>query len=358
MHDNTLTDDNREKFIQIANHYGQLLKFYNVEELCADKIAKIRELFSAVYKTHFSIATFYRFFISSILPTEIEKIIYLDSDIIVNLDINELWKIDMKNNPLAAIPEVDNNVPISKHSKLCHDGVVKSEDYFNAGVMVMNFEVLRNEEENISSGMKFIGTNHYNYFDQDVFNYCFETRTLKLPVKFNRMVKQMRIDGNFSVKGEIYHYAGGKLGLGLDIGDPFNRLWWSYFIKTPWFGVDTIDKILKGTQDSILISVPDNKERVFVVDEEHSCQIEKNFSVRYEEKVIIVDPKNKDDLKQLTGLIESGRGNKVFLIGIPNIVSTLDKIGFCEGIDFFNIFAFYSPAWANLTSNRSLILSI
>jgi len=33
LHGHTLTKDNREKFMCLAGHYGQLINFYNVEEL-------------------------------------------------------------------------------------------------------------------------------------------------------------------------------------------------------------------------------------------------------------------------------------------------------------------------------------
>ncbi|MBQ3442325.1 MAG: hypothetical protein IJG33_03665, partial [Selenomonadaceae bacterium] len=197
-------------------------------------------------------------------------------------------------------------------------------------------------------------------FDQEVLNFCFGNRTLKLPVKFNRLVKQMRIDELFSVKKEIYHYAGGKVGLGIDISDPFNQLWWSYFIKTPWFSVDTIGKILKSTQDSMLqfSAVPSGRSRAFIVDEEHAYQIEKNFSVSYKEEVIIIDPTSKKYLQKVIDLVNETRDEKFFFVGIPSITSKLVKIGLVEGIDFFNVSTSYSPAWLNLVSNRNLILSI
>ena len=65
------------------------------------------------------------------------------------------------------------------------------------------------------------------------------------------------------------------------------------------------------------LSVPSDKERVFVVEEEHADQIEKNFFVRYEEEVIIVDLENEDWLEQLIDLMENGKGTKIFFIGIP-----------------------------------------
>ena len=359
LHDNYLTEDNRDKFSRLAAQYNQRVNFYNVEELCTDKIAEIREQFLGIDKTRFSIATFYRFFIAHILSPKVEKVIYLDADIIVNLNINELWQIELGSSPVAAaknfaLPVVD---PL-KVSGLLRDGVVKAEDYFNAGVMVMNLKILREEEKNILAGMKFISEHpEYNFFDQDVLNYLFSTRSLKLPMKFNCLVKHMREYGDFAVKEGIYHYAAGKYGLGLDMSDPFNRLWWSYFLKTPWFDVNTLYRLLRGTPDSIL-KFPADKERVFIVDEKHADLIERNFSVRREEEVIIVDPKSEDNLQQLTSLIESGKGRKIFFVGIPSLVLKFREMRFVEYVDFFNVTGFYSPVWANLTSNRNLILSL
>ena len=360
LHDYTLTLDNRNKFLELTDRFKQIVKLYNVEELCADKINKYVELVPSVSNSRVSRGAFFKFLIPHILPAEVEKVIYLDSDIIVNLDINELWQIEMFNEPLAVVLEMDNGTLPLKASHLCRDGFVKEENYFNSGVMIMNLNVLRNEEDNILNGIKFRGEHpKYSLFDQEILNYCFEFRTLKLPVKFNRLVKNMRVNGDFYIRKEIYHYAGDKMGLGMDMSDPYNRLWWSYFIKSPWFGIETLNKILKGTQNSILsLSVSSDKERVFVVEEEHADQIEKNFFVRYEEEVIIVDFENEGWLEQLIDLMENGKGTKIFFIGIPNITSKLEKTGFLEGKDFFNVCGFYSPLWANRINNYNLILSM
>ena len=48
LHDNTLTQDNRDKFIYLAGRYNQHVKFYNAEELCADKINFIKSNLSAL----------------------------------------------------------------------------------------------------------------------------------------------------------------------------------------------------------------------------------------------------------------------------------------------------------------------
>ena len=45
---------------------------------------------------HLSIASFFRLFIADFVPKEVEKIIYLDADLIINTDLHELYNIDIK----------------------------------------------------------------------------------------------------------------------------------------------------------------------------------------------------------------------------------------------------------------------
>ena len=118
LHDKTLTQDNRDKFIYLAGRYGQAVKFYNVEELCADKIEDFKNFVPLVKTSRLSIGAMYRLLAPQILPSDISRIIYFDSDIILNLDIAELWKIELGNKPLAAAPEaVINYLDHPFHSK-------------------------------------------------------------------------------------------------------------------------------------------------------------------------------------------------------------------------------------------------
>ena len=262
LYDNTLTQDSRDKLIQIAECYGQQLKFYNVEELCSDGLAQIEEHFPQARESHFSIATFYRFFIPELLlPQGIEKTIYLDSDIIVNLDIAELWQIELGDKPLGVVPEVDNGVPVKKVALLVTENMIAEEIYFNAGVLLMNLKVLRNKEADISAGMKFISEYpRIVYFDQDVLNYCFASSALKLPIKFNFYVLHARRREDFDVDKKICHYAALRSDVGLYMNDPYSQLFMDYFIKTPWVDADTAVALTGGIPSrknySISVAIP------------------------------------------------------------------------------------------------------
>ena len=81
LHDNTLTQDNRDKFSYIAGRYGQIIKFYNVEEICKNEIVRLNELFKN-YPNYerFTIGAIYKVLIPKSLSDDTEKVIYLDSD--------------------------------------------------------------------------------------------------------------------------------------------------------------------------------------------------------------------------------------------------------------------------------------
>lgn len=151
LHDNTLTQDNCDKFVYIAGRYGQAVRFYNVEQLCANEISYFKEM-NLVY----TVGSIFRFMILNLFPKEIEKIIYLDSDVIINLDIKTLWEIDIGDKPLAAVPEIANeSIDPQLFFPICREGFVKGENYFNSGVMVMNLERLRREEETLKKDLPF-----------------------------------------------------------------------------------------------------------------------------------------------------------------------------------------------------------
>ena len=377
LHDNTLTDDNRDKFIQIAERYGQRLKFYNVEEIeiCREEFAEVVANFPQAKESRFSIAMFYRLFIPTLLlPQGIEKSFYLDSDIIVNLDISEFWQIDLGDKPFGAVSRASQikdkkNDNTRKAITLVREGIVNAEDYFFSGGLLMNLKVMREKKNVILAGMKFISErSQCIYLDQDVLNYCFSTSYLKLPTKFNTVMFFERFENEWTIEKKIYHYAGGiASGLGLDMSDPYNHLWWSYFIKTPWFNIDTINNISKAIQrfnierENFMLrfsAIPSGMSRAFIVDEEHADLIEKKFSVRDDEDVIIIDPKSKDSLQKLKNLMRVSKNRNIFFVGIADVAWRLKEADFVEGENFFDVSQIYSPTWASNVNGYNLIMSM
>ena len=360
LHDNSLTAENRDKFIYLAGRYGQYMKFYNVEKSCADKIAEINELIPAVKDSYFTVGAFYRLFTPVLFPSDVDKIIYLDSDIIVNLDLKELWKIDLGDKILAAVPEIlsyKTKKIMNAGFPLCADGIVKFEDYFNSGVLLMDLNLFRNAESAIMQGIRFCAQNfrYIGYVDQDVLNYCFSTKALNLPSKFNQSTQFSRIENESPAK-KIYHYSGGSfgLGVGLDISDPFNCLWTDYFIKSPWFDTDSMGRLYEGFKklqteqkksEINLSATMSGKTRAFIVFEDELDKLVENFSVKNEEEIFVI--KTGTPLEKIIELMNALHGEKVFFIMLPEFpFNLLTEAGFVQGKDFLNAYDFFSDIQA------------
>lgn len=361
LHDNTLSHDNRDKFIYLAGRYSQHVKFYNVEKVFLQKFPEAGTL-SEKFQLLYSPAAMYRFLIPHVFSAAVDKVIYLDSDIIVNMDIEELWHIRLGVQPLGAVPVSFQNSDVQagvararKMFRMCEDGGVKPEDYFNSGVLLMNLRIFREEDSNLTSAIKSIAVYpEYEFLDQDVLNYCFAARALRLPVKFNRAVRYERLEGNGEVERKIYHYAGQNSvwSFNLDMRDAFNRLWMDYFMKTPWFNLASFGRLYESVQrmhirlkqaminTSALMS---GKTRVFFTMPENLEATKEVFAVRDDEEIILAE--NQDSLRKLLVEMKTSQGKKVFFIMVTDFpFSVLTEAGFVRGRDFLNGFEFLSEA--------------
>ena len=357
LHDNTLTDDNRDKFSYIAGQYNQLIKFYNVEKICANEIQQFQILFAKhKHFKRFSVGCMFRLLMTKILPENVNKIIYLDSDTIVNLDISELWKIPLEDKVLAARPE-DETGNFTINFPLCKDGFVNPTNYFNSGVIVINLEKLRGNYETLQAGIKFIAENpqYGDYMDQEILNYCFSKDMVKLPKKFNLFVRSERGNTDSKIIYSICHYLGLGASLNLNMNDKFNRLWFSYFEKTTWFNADIIahfyEEFVKFnvSQKNLAIQISalmSGKSRAFFTAAPNVDFIIKVFSVQEGEEII--PAVNQESLNVLKESMKASAGKKVYFILISNdyysLRADLMKNGFVEGRDFVNAVQFLSDA--------------
>ena len=350
MHDNTLTAANRDKLNYLVGRYSQQIKFYNVEQLLPEKISALKKYFSEIENTRFTIGALFRLLIPDLFPADIEKIIYLDADTIVNLDIAEFWKINLEDKILAVVPEAFNGVPTEKSIPLCVEGLVKPEDYFNSGVLLMNLKLIRREEKTLYAGIKFITENtKYIYWDQDILNYCFSTQTIHLSRKFNFLVNYARGEKIFDTRNKICHYIVSNFNL--DTSDAFNRLWFKYFCKTPWFNENIFGNIFESVRQIYndgknltiqMTKIMSGRERGFFVDVGNIEAVKNIFAVTADEEII-----SADSVENLIQSMQKSHGKKVFFIlvgNFPIIYQKLSVAGFIFGRDFVNIFDLLSES--------------
>jgi lipopolysaccharide biosynthesis glycosyltransferase len=116
------------------------------------------------------------------LPTvvnHLDKILYLDSDIVVEKSLGKLYQTDISDYYLGAVED--------KYSELMKKRVNLSDTqtFFNSGVQLLNLKKYR--ENYIEEKMFATLRNNNDYTDQDVLNDICKDNILSLPLKYNLM---------------------------------------------------------------------------------------------------------------------------------------------------------------------------
>lgn len=203
---------------------------------------------------HFRPETYYRLLAPQLLPN-VDKAIYLDSDLVVCDDIAKLFDVDVTGYPLAATRDADTIGQIDGYDTtvgpyLVHElGMKNPHDYFQAGVLLMNLAELRRTvtpEEFLELSTQRM----WRWLDQDVLNKVVNGNYVRVHMRWNYLMdwqhlRRTHIVANApaDVRAEyeeasadpaIVHFAG-----------PDNRPWlyvdadraedfWRYAMRSPY----------------------------------------------------------------------------------------------------------------------------
>lgn len=143
------------------------------------------------------------------------KILYLDTDIIVCKDLRKLYSTDLKN----AYAGVIEDYFIKKHRKKKLKAL-NLKNYFNSGVILFNAEIFR--EQNLNYFLKLFCERYSNvseFRDQDAFNVVFRNKIKILSPEYNWLsiyelqknkIFILKFLDKFIIKSNktIIHYAG------------------------------------------------------------------------------------------------------------------------------------------------------
>ena len=179
-----------------------------------------KELFEG-YKTgpHLNYASYFRFFATEVV--ESDKVLYLDSDIIVTGELSTLFEIDLKGYFIGAVDDV-----------YAYEG---RKSGFNSGVLLMH--VAKWKEHSIVNSLLELaaGQNQAVHLgDQSILNIYFEDNWLALDKTYNYMAgvdiyrldqKCERLDDNPPV---IVHFASHDKPWNTYSISRLRELWWAY----------------------------------------------------------------------------------------------------------------------------------
>lgn len=129
-----MSDSSKQKLNKLKLFFKKLtINFIAVSD------AKLRALPRTI--DYISVETYYRYLIPELLP-ELDKILYLDADIIVRGDITPLYDFDISDYYISGA----NDLWVHDTKYKGKIGFAQNELYVNAGVLLMNLRKMRAEK--------------------------------------------------------------------------------------------------------------------------------------------------------------------------------------------------------------------
>ena len=231
---NGLKDNTVKRLKKIADRYNVRLKFLEIDlEILKD--CPTNE------KIHYgNIMMYARLLLSSMLPN-LDKVIYIDCDLVVCKDLKSLWETDVNDMAVAMAPDFW----YQDKATLSRLGI--NNNYLNSGVIVMNLDYWRKHDvQNKLLSYIINKGNELIYNDQDALNAILQDERRQLPVKYNvtphyfhrnldNYPKEMHEEiRDARIDPVVFHYTGPVKPWSLGCYVPGKKLFRKYQKESGW----------------------------------------------------------------------------------------------------------------------------
>lgn len=243
---------NQRRFAKLEKQYRRQINFITID----DTIIRNYPIRTSDRLSRLTLATYYRLLTADYLPESIDRVLYLDCDIIVMGDLSSLWNTDLCNKAVFAISD---RLVFSVEQPQSRLNYPSDAGYFNAGVLLINLDYWRTNSIRKRS-LDYLSTNYDRllYYDQDVLNAVLWDKSGRLPLDYNFQInflsKKFLDSVSDSDRGHILRVAEHRPIIIHYISDikpwsilyysmPFARVWMRYKKRSPWSGtLPTIPK--------------------------------------------------------------------------------------------------------------------
>lgn len=289
----------------------QAVNYSNISIRIIDISEKIKG-FKFYTWAHFTSNTYYRLLTPDLFHNY-DKILYLDSDVVVVEDVAELYNIDIEGYLIGATydthvvsycsqkPPLEQREYNIKTLKLDNP-----EEYFQAGVSLFNIKEFRNKHEDgylISKALK----SELRWLDQDLINMVCKGKIKRIPNKWNVMVANTApyIDEYYlpedlrkeyfqsRLNPGIIHYVGRAIPCYTTKPDLY-EYYWKYARQTPFYEIiiqrmvcDYTTKAIELNNHNVEKKIRELTEIINLLRVElgNNCSIEENRKSNFKQKL-------------------------------------------------------------------------
>lgn len=167
--------ENKNAINSIAEKYGRQIVYIPMPDINEMERLRLRKI-----KEKWVFDSYCRLYLDDLLPRTVDKVLYLDSDVLVTDSLQELWEIDLRNYIAAGVKDCFNK----KYYELL--GLKEGAHYCNSGVLLINLNRWRRERIGDQVRQYVHNRNGYVFFmEQTVINGVIQDKWLILPVRYN-----------------------------------------------------------------------------------------------------------------------------------------------------------------------------
>jgi lipopolysaccharide biosynthesis glycosyltransferase len=243
--DGGINEANKQKIVKSLNSSQVSIFWIRPDDTLFEDIVLTR---------HLTITCYYRLLVGDLLPQNLDKAIYLDTDMVVTGDLGELWDINLKENYVLAVQDdVELFIGMSDGLRNYRErGLPPEEKYFNSGLLVIDLKKWRTDDIG-KKVIEYVKQNsQYVRNDQDGLNAVLAGKWGELHPKWNVMPKVYEYpswqESPFTpeVYNEVYqrpgviHYTNSPkpwyAGLKTECQHPKKNLFFEYVDLTAWSG--------------------------------------------------------------------------------------------------------------------------
>lgn len=183
---------------------------------------------------HFTIEIMYRLMAVALLPESVDRVLWLDGDIIINHSIAELYNVEFNGATIAACK---GRGLIENHNRRLD--LPKEHIYFNSGVLLMNLKKMR-ENDALKQFIDIMNSygDRLTFVDQDILNISYTGEDV---IYFNSEIYNCQIGRDFKLDKVQYkafienccvmHFAAAAKPWNNTYINGMEKLYWKYALK-------------------------------------------------------------------------------------------------------------------------------
>lgn len=213
--DGGISEDNKQKIQSLKFIKDCEINFITIDESMFEEYKVVPTL------QHISFATFYRLKLTTLLP-EVDKVIYLDCDMVAVSSLKNLFETDFENNYACGVIDIGKKL------------LRKNPNYVNAGMLFFNLNLMRKDRveekylDYIKSGQRL------RYADQDIINGTMLGRIKIVDEEWNVQSSNFTNRSSYTNNPRIIHFIAKRKPWMWASFSYHRNLFFKYLQLTPW----------------------------------------------------------------------------------------------------------------------------